>query len=323
MAWPDENQDTASVLVPADITDARLISVTGNGAAIPEDSTAAWASGTTYAIGARVYSASTHRVYESLRDSNTGKDPTDIRNRTAIGAIPAWWLDIGPTNKWAMFDGYISTQTVATPSLQVKVRPGPANALTLLNLDGDSLSIEWRDAPGGNIIYTTGGAIPLEGSMPGDYYDYFFSPFKPLTQYSVSNVDTYNDAEITVTLNKGSGTAKIGMFSIGDLRPLGLPLKNTAVSPKSYSIIDEDEYGNFKITKRPKSRPMSMTIAVPFDLTDVVVQTIEDVIDIPVAFIGSTDPNHAKLTTFGLVSGNMDYSTYPDRTLTVTVKGFT
>jgi hypothetical protein len=320
MAW-DEDLDLASVLVPTEITDARLTSVMAGGAPLPEDTSPAWSAATTYGVGDLVYSPVTHRVYESQKASNLNKDPTDIRNRTNVANVGQWWIDAFPTNKWAALDGLINSQTVGASPLVFTVRPGAANALALFGIDGDSLSVVWRDAPGGNIVHNT-GTVALEGSMPADYYDYFFAPFKPLTQYTLTDVDAYAAAEATVTITSTTGTARLGMLSIGDLRPLGIPTSNARVSPKTYSRFEEDEYGYTRIQRRPKARPMSMAIAVAFEDTDSVVQTIEDVIDIPVAFIGSQAQYHSKLSTFGLISGEMDYSTFPDRILSVSIKGF-
>jgi len=318
----DSDDDLASVLVPTTITSSNLVSVTANGVALPEDANAAWASGTTYTKGQRVSSGTTHRVYESLKDGNTGHDPTDITNQTNAAGEGTWWQDIGPTNKWAMLDGLISSQTAGASPLVVTINPGAANGLALFGLDGDTLSIEWRDAPGGNVIYTTGGDIPLEGSMPADYYEYFFTTFKPLTQYLVTDVQPYSSSQVTITIKKGSGSAKIGMLSIGDVRPLGIPQRDTIVSPKTYSYFGEDAFGNVKIVRRPKSRPMTMSIVVDLENADSVLQTIEDVIDIPVAFLGSKAALHEKLATFGLVSGSMNYGTFPHRILNISVKGY-
>lgn len=318
----DDDLDLASVLVPVAIDGTSLISVTANGVALPEDTNPPYVGTDTYAKGQRVSSATTHRVYESLKDANTNHDPTNIINRVNAAGEGTWWQDIGPTNKWAMFDGLISSQTQGTSPLTVTLRPGASNGLALFGLEGDTLSIEWRDGPGGNVIYSTGGDVTLEGSMPADYYEYFFSPFKPLTQFIATNIQPYSNSQVVITVKKATGLAKIGLLSIGDVRPLGVPQRDTVVSPKTYSYFGEDAFGNVKIVRRPKSRPMTMSIAVEFEDADSVVQTIEDVIDIPVAFIGSTAQFHEKLSTFGLISGSMNYNTFPHRILNVSVKGY-
>lgn len=322
MAGFDEDIDVASVLVPVTITPSVITSITANGVALPEDSNAAWSSATTYTIGQRVSSATTHRVYESLKDANTNHDPTVLANQTTAAGVGTWWIDIGPTNKWAMFDGIISTPTQATSPLVITLAPGAFNGFAMFGLDADTISVVVRSAPGGTVTYTTGGDIPLEGSMPADYYEYFFEPFKPQREFQVTNIEPYASSQIVITLKKGSGLISLGMISVGDVKPLGTPEKSTRVSPKTNSYISDDAYGNTTIVRRAKSRPLSMSIKVPLENADDVIQTIEDLIDIPVAFIGSKAKFHTKLSTFGLISGEMDYSTYPDRTLNLSMKGF-
>lgn len=322
----DEDIDVASVLVPVDIINQAgvLQSVTANGVALPEDTNPAWNSATTYTLGQRVHSPVTHRVYESLKSdtSNVNKDPTLPANQQTAAGVGTYWLDVGPTNKYSMFDGIISTQSVATGPVVITLRPGAANGFAIFGIDADTISAVSTDAPGGNVVYTTGGDVTLEGSMPADWYEYFYSPFKPLTQFQVTGIDAYGASELVITLKKTTGMVRIGMIAVGDVKPLGTPEKNTRVAPKTNSYIADDAYGNTTIKRRAKSRPMTMQIKVGLEDADDVIQTIEDLIDIPVAFIGSTAQFHTKLSTFGLISGEMDYSTYPDRTLSLSVKGF-
>lgn len=318
----DDDLDIASVLVPTKITDAMYTSATANGVALPEDSNPAWSASATYTIGQRVHSPSTHRVYESLKDGNTNHDPTILANRQTATGTGTWWLEDGGTNKWALFDDLPSTQTSGASPLVVTLRPGAFNGYSIYGLDGDSYSVVVKDAPGGNVIYDTGADVPLEGSMPADYYDYFFLPFKPLTQVSDNDIQPYGSAEITLTVKKATGDAKIGLFAVGDLRPLGVPEKNSFVEPKTYSSIGEDIEGRPKIIRRPSAVNLTMQIKVSIEDADSVAQTIQDVLGIPVSFVGSRDALHSKLSAFGVISGRMDYSTYPDRTLNVTMKGF-
>lgn len=323
MAW-DEDDDFTSILMPLEITDAAIIALTAGGVALGEDVAAnpAWVAGTTYTEGQTVHSPVTHRVYESLKGGNVGKDPTKPANQFNATGTPTWWVDIGPTNRRAMFDGLISTPTAGASPLTVTLRAGAFNGFALFGLDGDTISIEARSAPGGTVIYTTGGDIPLEGSMPADYYDYFFAPFKPLTQFTATGIEPYSSAEITITVKKGTGDAKIGMVALGDVKPLGVPQRGVRVAPRTYSYIADDAYGNTTIKRRPSATGLSIPVTVKYEDADDVVQTIQNILDVPVAVIGSIAQYHVKLSTFGLVSGDMDYSTYPERTLNLSVKGF-
>jgi hypothetical protein len=98
---------------PTPITDTEFISSTR-----AENDHAAWSAATTYALAARVISTATHRIYESVQAGNLNHALTDV----------AWWIDIGPTNRWAMFDtvvGSITSQATpltVVPALALAVR---------------------------------------------------------------------------------------------------------------------------------------------------------------------------------------------------------
>lgn len=315
-----EASDIASVLVPVPIT-AAMVTVTAGGAVLPEDPSQAWSFFDTYALGDRVHSPVTRRVYESLKAGNQGKDPTNPVNRTTAAGVGTWWLDIGPTNAAAAFDGLTNSQTAGASPLVYTLAPGAINAFSLLGIEADLLEVTVRSAPGGTVLYSL--TDDLEGSEPADYYEYFFDRFKPLTQVIATDIEPYSSSVMEVRLTKATGQPKLGMLAAGDLKPLGVPERDTTVEPKTYSYIDEDDYGTTKIVRRPKARPLSMKIKVAYEEADNVLQTVEDVIDIPVVFIGSRAKFHSKLTTLGLLSARMDYSTFPERTLYAQVKGMT
>lgn len=315
-----ESSDYASVLVPVQITSNMVVSVTSNGVELPEDPSTAWAAGTTYAIGQRAHSAVTHRVYESLKAGNIGHDPTDLTNQTTATGVGTWWIDIGPTNKWAMFDGLISSQTVANSPMVIKLRPGSFDSFAIFKMQAGAIRTTVDDAPGGNRIYDYDSA--LEGSSPGDYYEHFFETFVPRREYVVTGLEPYGLSELTLTISAGNGQVKLGMLALGIEKILGAPERGTRVSPKTYSYIAEDAYGNTIIKRRASAMGISIPIKVALEDADDVLQIVQDLLDVPVAVIGSRDVFHAKMSTFGLISGDMDYSTWPDRTLNLTVKGF-
>jgi hypothetical protein len=300
-----------SVLAPITIVDALLTSST-----VPETDYAAWSGGTTYAVGDRVINTSTHRKYESLRATNSNHDPSDILNRT--GVTP-WWLDIGPTNKWAMFDSEVSTQTsIATP-LTVVIKPGAFNGVFLAGLDGDNLIITVKDSPGGATIYYYSGA--LEASAPGDYYEYFFDRFMPQTDFLANDIDSYANMEITISITKASGTVKCGVLALGDLKPLGLTQYGAKAKPKTYSYIKIDEFGNNTIIKRKTAKDMSATSYVKLEEANYVLDTITELLGTPCVWIGTGIPQYSGLRVFGLGSAELSYDQPEVAMLSLNVQG--
>ena len=105
----------------------RLLSST-----VPENDAPAWDADTAYEIGDSVIHE--HRVYKAVADS-TGKQP----DQHSEGTDAAWRL-MGPTNRYAMLDQYVSTQTVAAEDVMTfTVTFNRCTAFALLNFKATSI----------------------------------------------------------------------------------------------------------------------------------------------------------------------------------------
>lgn len=310
-----EADDICSVLAPIAITSAMITATS----LTVEDPNPVWSAGTTYTVGDRAYVASVHRVYESAKPSNVSKDPTLAANQFDAAGAVTWWIDAGPTNKYAMFDSVVSTQTVGTSPLTMTLTPGYLNGFALFGLDGDTLSVVVKDAPGGTVIYSHSG--PLEGSAPADYYEYFFDRFKPQTQFIASGIDPYNNCEITLTVAKASGQAKVGMCALGDMRPLGVPLRGASVEPVSYDYVSTDAFGNTTVKKRNNATGMVISAKMAIEDAASVLDTVKELLGVPVVVVGSTAAMYEALTVFGLMSARQQYDDHGEPVLNITVKG--
>lgn len=317
----DDFGDACSILVPVDVMQPGIIqSIAANGVEVQEDTNPAWSSSATYNAGDRVYVLDTHRVYESAKSGNTGKNPADLVNQFNAAGQATWWIDIGPTNRAAMFDGLISSQTSVPSPLVIRMTPGAFNGFALFGIDADSYSVDVRSSPGGELIYSE-PTTKLDGNQPADYYDYFFGRSKPLTQFIKSGIDPYSSAEIALTLTKGSGNVKLGMFAIGDLRPVGVPQRDAKVEPQDFSVVKQDAFGNTTVKRRANATGMSISCIMPREDAGTVLNTIKDTLGIPCVVVGSSALFYEWLTVFGLVSASMSPNPYPYATVSITVKG--
>lgn len=317
-----EYGDACSILVPVDVIGSGVfMSARANGIALPEDNTLVWNASATYAAGDRVHLPGTHRVYESAAAGNVGKDPSQPMNQYNAAGVATWWIDMGTTNKYAMFDGLVSTPTSAPSPFEITILPGAFNGLALFGLDADSYSVEVTDTASGAVVYTE-PVTALDSSAPGDYYEYFFERAKPQRQLIRTGIEPYDTAQIKLTLYKGSGDVKLGMFAIGDLRPVGVPQRDVSVDPVDFSYFKQDAFGNATVKKRANATGMSITTKMEMSDAGVVLDTIKEVLGTPVVVVGSEAPGFEWLTVFGLVSGRMSPAEYPFATLNITVKGF-
>ena len=300
-----------SLMKPVALTTVMLTSSTA-----PETDYTAWSSATTYALGVRCISTTTHRIYESLIAGNINKDPTDINNR--VGATPVW-LDVSATNKYKMFDDQVASQTSVSSPLTVVLNPGFCNSVVLLGLDSEAIDLVVKDAPGGSTIKSYSGS--LEGSTPYDYYEYFFSPFLPLTDFILSDIDPYSNMEITVTLTKATGNVACGMLQVGDLVPLGMTQYGAKAKPKTYSYIKINDYGENEIIRRKKAKDLTATAWLKLEDANNVLEAIGSMLDVPCIVICSDLPDYSGLRSFGLVSGEISYDHPQDCLLSISVNG--
>jgi hypothetical protein len=254
-------------------------------------------------MGARCISAATHRIYESAIAGNVGRDPTNIVSRT--GAT-IYWIDVGPTNKWAALDGEISTQTVSALVQTVVLRPGPLNALFAAGIDADAYSVSVKELAGGTVVFSDDGV--LESSQPADYYEYFFDRFRPQTDLLVTDIPPYAQTEVTVSFTKSSGDVKCGVLAVGDLRPLGSTQYGAKAKPKTYSSIKLDEFG-------------TASAEIPIEEANSGLATVTELLDVPAVWVGTDLPEYSGLRVYGLGSGELSYDNPKLALLSINVQG--
>lgn len=270
-----------------------------------------WVATTDYAVGTVVYRPDLGRRFECLVKGVSSAKPEDSGDR---------WYDLGATDKMAMFDGEVSTQSIAPGTLTVVFRPGAFNAMYLAGIEGGSLSITIREAPGGAAFYSYSGS--LEDSAPADYYDYFFAPFIPKTEFLVTDLPPYASCEVTITISNPGGVARCGMASLGDLVSLGGPaLQGVTVEPKSYARIVTDDRGKTSIKKGKAARDLAISAWVPVEEADAVVDALMQVMGVPCTWIGTDMQSYRSLRTFGLGNGKLTYDKVNHATLNLTVQG--
>src|SRR3546814_9571360 len=120
---PAGQASTLKVIQSTPVTGGMLLS-----SSVVENDYSEWSAATNYSAGSRVIKAATHRIYESLIADNAGNDPA--------GAGASSWIDIAPTNRWAMFDQAQGSVTTDTSVITVTIAPAAdIDAVALLDID--------------------------------------------------------------------------------------------------------------------------------------------------------------------------------------------
>lgn len=299
-----------NIINPITITDAMLTSST-----LAEDSTSAWTSAT-YAVGDYRHVVATHRVYKcAVAGSSTVSPELD----------PTRWVDTRPTNKWAPFDIYTSTAAATVTTMTYVLTPGYFNAIALYGLVGTGYTLTVKDVSGGTAIYTSTGYLY---GAPEGWYEYLFGGIKPMDKLVFTDIPIRPAAEITLTITAAaSAPVGLGMMAIGDYVSLagsgdwGGTQYGASAEPVTYSYIKTNEDGTTTIVRRHSATNLRVTVSMPREYADAVLQSMQSVLDVPVAWIATSVSGYAGLTTFGIGSGSMKYDNFSVANFEVSVKG--
>lgn len=276
---------------PTAIVGAKLTSST-----VPETDYAAWNAATAYALGNRVVRTTTHRIYERVIAGTTATAPeSDLVN----------WLDIGPTNRWAMFDEKMGTATTASDSMTIVLAPGRLNSLALLGVDASSVTVAL--VVSGESVYSA--SLDLDsGNAVGNWYQYFYEPIYQQSEVLITNlvdaalmdVPAYGEGELTVTLTRTGGTVSCAMLVVGIVSDVGDTLYGAKVSIRDYSRKEADTFGNYTLVQRSYSKRMNADLLVRSEDVDQVVGNIARYRATNLVWIGSSQ--YGSLVVYGFAS---------------------
>lgn len=224
----------------------------------------AYSAATTYGLGDTC--SGNHRCYESLTAGNVGN---------ALPVLPetqtTHWIDVGPTNKYAMFDLSANTQTVLASPLTVVITPGQRiNTIGLTGLQANQVQISATSVLGGGTVYPNAfsesatGIFDLNTRIVNDGYDYAFEPFSTMPSMVVFDLPPYSDIIVTITISATAGNVKCGSCVMGTFIYLGDSQYGATNDGLNFSTIARDLYGNATLVPRrtlPKTDQKLMVAA--------------------------------------------------------------
>ncbi|AUR88989.1 hypothetical protein NVP1231O_37 [Vibrio phage 1.231.O._10N.261.49.F8] len=183
-----------------------------------------------YAVGDQVIKAAIHKKYQCLIE--TTEDP-----EVGVSAVPPTWLDIGATNRWAMFDGISTYQSSYGSDVTVEVRPiGIVDSINMFNMENVS-SVQVTSS-----IPDTGDSYTQTYDVSGKY-DLVIFDFPPFENPFVDIVFTKEPLS--------TSSIKIGEIVVGESKRLGTLLAGAVSDRIDYSRYTYDEFGNLDYVPRP------------------------------------------------------------------------
>jgi len=278
----------------------------------PDTGETVWTAGT-YTIGTRKINTTTHRIYEVVATS-TSDDPL-----VGIVANPPTWIDVGPTNKWAMLDGVVGNQSTAADEITVSFETGTlVNGLAVFGMSGVSDAVVTVTDPVAGEVYNREVEL-VDNSMIDGWYSYLFEDIVRKDQFVLTDLPAYRNATIEVVF---SGTDEIGVGEVvlGKQISLGVAVYGTGMQLLDFSVANTDEFGNFtNVTRRRFSKLVDFDVRIEKPRINFVFQQLSELRATPAVWIGEGTEDDATLV-YGYYRNNqinIDTPSYCSATIQV------
>ena len=296
------------VIIPQPIDDTNLTSST---IAEPDTGETTWTPGTRF-LGQQFISTVTHRVYEVVADPSTTDDPV-----VGVDANPPTWVNVAPTNKFAMFDNVNSTQSSETTSLVVEIDTGlVTNSIAGFNIDGASTINVTMTDPTAGVVFDRDISM-IDNSGVGGWWDYFFAPIINITSFVILDMPIFPAATIKITVT--GTTIEFGSLIVGSQVTLGISNFGTSLQLLDFSRKETDTFGNTVVVPGRTSKLVNFNVTVQKALVGYVFNQLSDLTGFPSVWVGTTETDDATLV-FGYyrdVQINISSPSITDMTLTV------
>lgn len=252
-----------ALIRPIAPTDAMVVSSIPEpvlaGAADPDP--AAWAAATTYATGAQVYRATTHKIYQRINQAVAAADATLPETDAAL-ATPTKWVEVGSVNRRRMFDAANESQSSANEQIVVQLTLGQmCDSLAVLNVEGTTARLQ---------ELTTGydKTVQLTTRAVASWSEYFTEPFNARQDVVFSGIPLRLSNVMVLTVTNPGGVAKVGNLVPGRARRLGGTKFGASAGIIDYTQKSTNAFGLTTVVKRPYSKRMNVELIVTAEKVD-------------------------------------------------------
>lgn len=288
--------------------------------------------GTTYYVsGATANTFNLASVIGGVAINTTGtQTPTHTARTTSTAPIDRLtgtdplWLDLGPTNRHAMFDAVVSTGTELTtsggsPVLEAVVSPGICNGVAVLDVTGvDTVKCEMFN--GATLVYTETKGV--DNTYISNWYEYFFEPYDVYTDLTFGPLPPYPSATVKLTFTPTAVgvTVHCGAALYGNVVELGRIESSASAGITDYSRKETDEFGITTLVERGFSKHTNYQLLVENAQMRRVFSTLAALRATPAVWIASDDYNYTPFNTFGYPKDwgmNVQYAGYASVSLEI------
>lgn len=298
------------ILRPFTVTDSNLVSSVAEAGTFPEYSVT-----TNFALGDVVISSGgaspTHHSYESLVADNLGNALDDVSK----------WLDLGPTNRWAMFDNVNGTATTDAAGIDATVTvTGRADGLALLAMDATQVRVIVTAGAYGTVYDQTYDLQSDSGIT--SWYDYFSEEITYSPDLVLTDLPIYTDPVVTVQIDNTNGSTSCGLMILGQSRELGGTAYGAKAGIQDYSRKETDAFGNYTLVARAYAKRNTYRITCENEQVDSIFNLLAELRATPVVWLGTDD--YAMTWAFGWARDWAIEIAYPTKSfLSIEIEGLT
>lgn len=242
-------------------------------------------------VGDQATVVSEHKIYQCLT-AFTDVDPVT----GTTGTDGETWAEVGPTNRWAMFDDKTTTPTVNASDFSVVIDQSDYfNTISLFNVEGlESVTIEAK-RQNGDIFYNKEVSL-LDVSSIYDYYTFFFYQNAYKFEIAIDDIPTY--AYPTLTLTFHGSNISIGNLVFGFATDVGLCLADSQSETLDYSTTEYDTYGELTYVERPVVQLNTYEVLSDKDIYQFIQNTLRNIRGVNSLWIGNIGLDQ-KMITYG------------------------
>jgi hypothetical protein len=267
----NENPELIDCNIPEDQYDGETIDV--------------WAAGS--------YSAEAICYLDDVTPNSVWECLTGTTEKPGTGAD---WSQIGVTDRYLMLDLKTVVQSQHLETLYIEIDASNSDTVGLFNIEANGVEFDlWHD--GASVKNET---ILTYRAGESSWYNYFFSDYD-YKKTIIWRFPYYSASTLKITISQPTGQyAKCGVLALGTYRYLGGTLFNPNLSLKSFSIIEEDDFGIPTFIPRGRARKMEVDIWFPSKSLDAVYYALEAQDAKPVIFnCNNAGTTYETLVAFG------------------------
>ncbi len=234
------------------------------------------------------------------------------------------WVQVSASNKWAMFDTRVSSQTSYNGNLNVTIQPNKNfSSLALFNVTAKSVTVQILNKPGGVVIYSK--TKELYNSQVSNWYSYFFEEFDLGDEVFFTSIPPYPKAVINITLTQvNTNKTGVGAIVVGQLFEVGLTQTSGTYGIRDYSIKDTDEFGVTTFVERNFSKKMQLQLFVENGQLNFINKLLVQLRAQPTAWYATEDDRFQGTTIYGYYKDWNVEIKYPNHSLiSIEIEGLT